>query len=648
MATKATQSVVVPVKGMTCASCISHVTRALKDIRGVEDVDVNLASEKATLRLHDGDVNVEDIEDALVDAGYRLGSETISLEIRGMTCASCISHVGRALEAVPGVLDSSVNLATERTPVTHVPGVATIGEMRKAVEDAGYSVASAAEDKDGALDDHSELSALRRKIILSLAVAAAIMAVSALSSLRDALPFRADFLFLALATPVQFWAGHQFYVSAWSALRHYTSNMNTLIAVGTSVAFLYSVAATFLYDTFIFDSYDAETYFDTSTAIIGLVLLGRYLEARAKGRASGAIKALMGLQPKTARVVREDAEVDLAVGDLVRVRPGERVAADGEVVDGVSWVDESMLTGESVPVEKRPGTPVFGATVNTTGSFTFRATKTGQETALSQIIRLVEEAHGSRAPIQRLADVIASYFVPAVIGVAVAVFAVWYFLGPTPTYVYAMLTAVAVLIIACPCALGLATPTAIMVGTGKGAEQGILVRNAEALERAHRLQVVVLDKTGTLTTGRPAVTDVVAVDIGEDELLRLAGSAERASEHPLAQAVVTAATQRGQALSEVQEFRAVPGLGIEASIDGTGLLVGSLRLMQQRGVGLNGLEQRVAELSRQGKTATLVAVGGEVKGVVAVADTLKPDAKEGVRALKGVQTGEMGNSCSGR
>ena len=640
MATKANQSVVVPVRGMTCASCVSHVTRALKDIRGVEDVDVNLASEKATLQLHDCDVKVEDIEDALVDAGYRLGSETISLEIRGMTCASCVSHVGRALEAVPGVLDSSVNLATERATVTHVPGVATIAEMRKAVEDAGYSVASAAEDKDGSLDDHSELSALRRKIILSLAVAAAIMAVSAVSSLRDALPFRADFLFLALATPVQFWAGRQFYVSAWSALRHYTSNMNTLIAVGTSVAFIYSVAATFLYDTFIFNSYEAETYFDTSTAIIGLVLLGRYLEARAKGRASGAIKALMGLQPKTARVVREDAEVDLpveelAVGDLVRVRPGERIAADGEVVDGVSWVDESMLTGESVPVEKGPGTPVFGATVNTTGSFTFRSTKTGQETALSQIIRLVEEAQGSRAPIQRLADVIASYFVPAVIGVAVAVFAVWYFLGPTPTYVYAMLTAVAVLIIACPCALGLATPTAIMVGTGKGAEQGILVRNAEALERAHRLQVVVLDKTGTLTTGRPAVTDVVAVDIGEDELLRLAGSAERASEHPLAQAVVTAATQRGQALSEVQEFRAVPGLGIEASIDGTGLLVGNLRLMQQRGVGLNGLEKRAAELSRQGKTTTLVAVGGEVKGVVAVADTLKPGAKEGVRALKG-------------
>jgi Cu+-exporting ATPase len=606
----------------------------------VEEVDVNLATERATLEISSpGDVKLGDLADALQDAGYGVANEQIALNIGGMTCASCVRHVESALSSVEGVSSTNVNLATERATVEYLPGVAAISDMRHAVEDAGYSVLGVAGDELHEKSTPRELAVLRRKFVFGLAVAAAIMAMMAAPPLKTALPFRLDFLLLALATPVQFWAARQIYSSAWGALKHRTSNMNTLIAIGTSVAYFYSVAVTFFHSSSLFQGYDAETFFDTSTAIIGLILLGRYLEARAKGRASNAIKALMGLQPKTARVVRHSRELDIpledvVMADLVIVRPGEKVAVDGEVVDGLSWVDESMLTGESAPVEKSPGTQVYGATVNTTGSFTFRATKVGKDTVLSQIIRLVEEAQGSKAPIQRLADLIASYFVPTVIGVAAAVFAIWYVLGPAPTYLYAMLTAVAVLIIACPCAMGLATPTAIMVGTGKGAEYGILIRSAEALERAHGIQVVVMDKTGTLTTGRPTVTDIVASGISEPELLRLAASAERASEHPLGEAIVAAARERGLALSEVKEFNSIPGYGIQASIDGAGLIVGNLALMNDRGVPLNGLDQEATELSQQGKTALFVAVDGDVKGVVAVADALKPGSREAVTALR--------------
>ena len=576
---------------------------------------------------------------AAPQADGKAAHERVTLTIGGMTCASCVVHVERALRGVEGVDVANVNLATERATVEYSPGVARIGELRHAVEDAGYSVVGASGDEFNELATARELVLLRRKFVFSLAIAATIMAIMAIGSLRTALPFRPDFLFLALATPVQLWAGRQFYTASWGALKHRTTNMNTLIAVGTSVAYLYSVAATLFHDSFFFEGYDAETYFDTSTAIIGLVLLGRYLEAGAKGRASSAIRALMDLRPKTASVVRDGDELELPVeelvpGDLVRVRPGESVAVDGEVAEGASWVDESMLTGESSPVEKSSGAQVFGATVNTTGSFTFHATKTGDDMALSQIIRLVEDAQGSKAPIQRLADLIASYFVPTVIAVAAGVFAVWYVFGPEPTYVYAVLTAVAVLIIACPCAMGLATPTAIMVGTGKGAEQGILIRSAEALERAHKIQVVVLDKTGTLTTGRPTVTDVVAEGIDEDELLRLAASAERVSEHPLANAIVAAATDRGLALSDVDGFSALPGHGIQATVDGAGLVAGNLALLEQRGLASAGLAELEPGLSRQGKTVIFVALDGEVKGLIAVADAPRPEARSAVGALR--------------
>ena len=639
MTTETRKQITLAIKGMTCASCVSHVTHALEGVPGVEGVNVNLATEKATVDLGSRAVALDDLADAIRDAGYEVATEKVTLAVGGMTCASCVAHVEGALRGVKGVVSAGVNLATERATVKYVPGVAGISDMRHAVVEAGYTVLSVVgEDHDEAATP-KDVSILRTKFVLSLVVAVTIMALSAISRVGEALPFRLDFLLLTLATPVQLWAGRQFYMGAWGALKHRTSNMNTLIAVGTSVAYFYSVAVTLFHGSSFFEGRAAETYFDTSTAIIGLVLLGKYLEARAKSRASSAIKALMGLQPKTARAIRDGREVEvpveeLEVGDLVVIRPGERVPVDGDVVEGLSSVDESMLTGESVPVEKSTGGQVFGGTINATGSFTFRATKVGRETVLSQIIRLVEEAQGSKAPIQRLADLISSYFVPTVIGVAAGVFVLWLVFGPEPSYVNAILTAVAVLIIACPCAMGLATPTAIMVGTGKGAEHGILIRSAEALERAHKIRVVILDKTGTLTVGKPSVTDVVTRGMAEDEMLRLAASAERVSEHPLGEAIVAAAEQGGLVLEQAREFSAIPGFGMHASINGTRVLLGNPALMRREGLGLNGLEERAQELSRQGKTPMFVAVESDVVGIIAVADTVRPESKAAVEALR--------------
>ena len=641
MAVQVENRLEIAVKGMTCAACVGHVSNALEDVPGVESVTTNLATEKATVTLSgDGEVSMETLAEALEDAGYGVADERMTMNIGGMTCASCVGHVTKALEGVAGVEAATTNLATERATVEFVPGTVTIADLRHAVEDAGYSFEGLAGDEMRDTASPREQAMLRRKFVFSLGVAAIIMALTAIERATDALSFRLDYVFLVLAAPVQFWAGRQFYTSAWGALKHRTSNMNTLIAVGTSVAFVYSAFVTFFGDSSFFDGVETATYFDTSTAIVGLVLLGRFLEARAKGRASNAIRSLMGLQAKSARVVRDGEQVDVPLeevveGDLVVVRPGEKVATDGELVDGLSWIDESMLTGESAPVEKRPGDGVIGATINTTGGFTYRATKVGRDSMLAQIVRMVEEAQGSKAPIQRMADLIASYFVPVVILVAAAVFGIWFVLGPEPTYLYAMLTAVAVLIIACPCAMGLATPTAIMVGTGKGAENGILIRNAEALETAHKVEVVVLDKTGTLTTGHPTLTDVLVSGIEEDELLRLAASAEQGSEHPLGEAVVAAAAERGLVLSQADGFNAVPGFGIHATVDTKRLTVGNQALMEREGLSLNGLGDGASALSNQAKTAAFVALDGEVKGVLAIADALKPGAREAVEALQG-------------
>ena len=565
---------------------------------------------------------------------------TISLSIGGMTCAACVGHVEAALRGVEGVESAAVNLAAERATVRYRTDRAGIEDLRSAVEDEGYSVLEVGTGGDPSGKGGPTVE-IRAKMAFSLGVAAVVMLLPKAPSLLAALPVRLDILLLILATPVQFWAGRGFYVGAWKALRRGTSNMNTLIMVGTTVAYAYSAAVTLFPDTAAFAHYEAATFFETSTAIIGLVLLGRYLEARAKGRASEAIKGLMSLRPERATVVREGREVevpieDVGVGDQVRVLPGERIPVDGKVVAGDSWVDESLLTGESMPVQKAEKDEVYGATVNTTGSLTLEAVGVGKDALLARIIRLVEEAQGSRAPVQRLADVVSSYFVPAVIAVAAVVFLLWLSVGPAPSYVYAMVAAVAVLIIACPCAMGLATPTAIMVGTGRAAESGVLIRSAEALERAHKIEVVVLDKTGTLTTGVPKVTDVVARGLTENEILTLAGRLERASEHPVGRAIVAAAQERDLPMEgPVHTPRAVPGMGIVGEVDDRRIAVGSLRLGEEAGFSRNSLVETGQELARSAKTVSYVAVDGEIMGVIAVSDTVKEGIEEALASLRG-------------
>ncbi len=447
-------------------------------------------------------------------------------------------------------------------------------------------------------------------------------------------------LSLVIATPIQFWAGYGFYRGAWAALKHRTSNMNTLIALGTTAAYVYSVAVTLFPHLFMSAGVMPEVYFDTAVIIIGLILLGRWLEARAKGQTSEAIRRLVGLQPRTARVVRNGAEIDIpvehvVVGETIVVRPGEKVPVDGVVLSGNSSIDESMLTGESVPVDKQPGSEVVGASVNKTGSFTMRATKVGRDTVLAQIVRLVENAQGSKPPIQRVVDVVASYFVPAVIGVSLLTLAAWYFFGPDPRLTFALLYFVAVLIIACPCALGLATPTAIMVGTGKAAERGILIRDADALENAYKLDTVVLDKTGTLTAGKPIVTDVQPLNsLKESELLTLAASAERRSEHSLAEAILRYAQESSLSLHEPDEFESVTGGGVRARVAGHQVLIGNTRLIQANGIELDGAADLARNLAGGGKTAMHVAVDGRTVGVIAVADTLKPESRRAVDRLR--------------
>ena len=629
---------------------------ALTEVPGVESASVNLATERATVELDPLTVPASLLSDVLDDAGYGAVVDVATMNVGGMTCASCVGYVERALNEVPGVVSSSVNLATERATVRYLAGATGVDQLREAVDDAGYSVEGVADDTANEVADSERLARvheirdLKRKVALAGSVGIVLMTLMYIPlEVLGLTAFQLNLVLWVMATPVQFWAGAQFYRSAWGALKHTTANMNTLVAVGTSVAYAYSTAATFFGGVFeqahllhansVF-SHSTGTYFDASAIIIALILLGRLLEARAKGRTSESIRKLMGLRPRTALVVRDGQQVELpidqvVVDDQVAVRPGEKVAVDGAVIEGASSVDESMLTGESMPVEKTAGDPVYAATVNGTGGLRFRATRVGEDTVLSQVIRLVQDAQGSKAPIQRTADVVASYFVPAVLTIAVITWAVWLYWGPPPALTVAILNAVAVLVIACPCALGLATPTAIIVGTGKGAERGILIRNAEALERAHTVTTVVLDKTGTLTRGEPVVTDLTTADgMSENEMLRLAASAESGSEHPLGQAIRTAATERGVTLAEAAQFQAFPGHGIQAQVEGKSVALGNAGLLQQRGLALNGLQSRGQELTSQGKTAMWVVVDGKVTGLLAVADTLKPGAKEAVSALR--------------
>mgnify|MGYP000492278803 CR=1 FL=1 len=629
----------IPVTGMTCASCVRRVERALSRQEGVSEASVNFAAEKATVEYDPKVTDAVKLVAAVEGAGYGADARETSFGVTGMTCASCVGRVEKALKKAPGVLDVSVNLATERASVRYLGGEVQQRDLERAVESAGYGVDASGGEEDAGSAHEREYEKLRNNFIVA-AVLTALILVGSLPMMLGFMPpvpmGWLNFALLSLATPVQFWAGWRFYRGAWGALRHGQANMNTLVVLGTSAAYLYSLVATVAPGLF---AGRADVYFDTSALIVTLILLGRLLEMRAKGRTNEAIKKLAGLQARTARVVRDGEEVDVPVedvqiGDVIVVRPGEKVPVDGRVVSGSSAVDEAMITGESIPVTKRFGDEVIGATMNASGSFRFEAIRVGKDTALSQIVRMVEEAQGSKAPIQRLADRISGVFVPVVMALATLTFLVWLFFGPEPAFTFALLNTVAVLIIACPCAMGLATPTSIMVGTGKGAESGILVKGGEALEGAHKLDAVILDKTGTLTRGKPELTDVVVTNgIPEKEFLRLAASAERGSEHPLGEAIVRGAKDRGLSLADAGDFEAITGGGIRARVEGREVLVGTRRFLDESGISEDGLVPRGEELAASGKTPMFVAVDGRPAGLVAVADTVREESREAIEKL---------------
>jgi P-type Cu+ transporter len=565
--------------------------------------------------------------------------------VRGMHCAACVGKVERALTGLAGVERASVNLATEQATVSFDPERTSFDALQAAVRAAGYELAQPSTDEapGTALDaERAAREAEQRREKNKFVVGAVLSAPVLLGGMSHILPWvpaalQNPWLLLILTTPVQFWVGWQFHRGFLHDLRYRSASMSTLVSVGTSAAYFFSVAVTLWPHAF---PAHGVTYYDVSAVVITLVVLGRWLEARARGRTSEAIRRLVSLAPRTARVVRAGAEVDVPtaevhVGDFVRIRPGERIPVDGVVTEGASTIDESMLTGESLPVEKAPESKVFAGTVNRTGSFVFRAARVGRETALARIVALVAEAQGSRAPIQRLADRVAAIFVPIVLGIAGLTFLAWWAFGPEPAGLFALTNAVAVLVIACPCAMGLATPTAIMVATGRGAERGILVRSAAALELLERVDTVVFDKTGTLTVGRPAVTDVIALPpMSEDDVVALAAAAEQGSEHPLGEAIVASAKERGLALPPITEFTTVPGQGIDAMAPDGRVLLGNRTLMDARGVDVGALVPRAQGLAAEGKTAVYLAFGGRAIGLLAAADVLKSEAPEAVAALK--------------
>ncbi|MEZ4521723.1 MAG: heavy metal translocating P-type ATPase [Thermomicrobiales bacterium] len=651
----------IPIEGMFCASCVKRVERKLERVPGVSDVAVNLATEQARVSYDPEQASDADLYAAVEAAGYGVREDEITLDVEGMFCASCVKRVERKLERVPGVSSAPVNLATEQAVVHYNSASTSIEQLIEAVESAGYSArvhdeSSATESTVDANEQRhlDEMRDYKVKAVASISVSIVIMALMFWPSWLPDIPYfmnsmdmgghvmsqEMNFLLLALAAPIQIWAGRVFYRQAWAAGRHLQANMATLVVLGTTAAFGYSTLVTVWPDFVTNAGLEPETYFDSATIIIGLILLGRWLEARAKFQTTGAIKTLMGLAPRTASVIRDGSEVAIPIeevraGDVVRVRPGEKIPVDGSVLEGRSSIDESMLTGESLPVEKTSGDEVIGGTINTSGSFTFEATKVGEDTALAQIIRLVQDAQGSKAPLQRLADQIALYFVPAVMAVAAATFLLWLVIGPEPQFNFALTVTISVLIIACPCAMGLATPTAIMVGTGKGAESGVLIRGGESLEAAHSLTAIVLDKTGTITRGKPVVTDVLAADgFDRDRLLRVVASLESSSEHPLGRAIVDSATEASIELSTVSDFEAVTGHGVRGLVDGGEVLVGNRKLMTENGIDLGDAAHQAQDLARDGKTPVFAAIDGLFAGVIAIADPVKPTSAEAIAELQ--------------
>ena len=644
------RQIVLPVTGMTCANCVATIERNLKKENGVQTAVVNLSSERATVEFDPSLVGLDSLIGRVERAGYGIATGEADLHVRGLSDDNDARRLQKALEKIDGVRQVTVNYAAEKVHVSYIPTLAAQSDLRSAIKSAGFEALELGGDSRDAEAEarQAEIAHQRKLLIIGIVFTVPLFALAMARDLGF-LPMEwahapwVNWIMLVLATPVQFYVGWQYYRNGYKSLRNGSANMDVLIAMGSSAAYFYSLPVTFGW-------IPGHVYFETAAVIITLIRLGKFLEARAKGLTSEAIKKLMGLQAKTARVFRDGIELEISIedvhpGDFVLVRPGEKIPVDGVLVEGRSTVDESMITGESLPVSKGPGDPVIGATLNKQGAFKFEATKVGKETALAQIIRLVEEAQGSKAPIQKLADQVAAIFVPAVIGIAFITFLVWYFLVPMPinsdttVFTRAMMVMVAVLVIACPCALGLATPTAVMVGTGKGAEMGILLRNSEALERAGKVNVVVLDKTGTITRGQPSVTDVL-VDPhwqlngdAKTELVRLAASVEQVSEHPLGEAIAAEAGERGLTLSTPDGFKAEIGHGVEAMVDGKTLVVGSPRLMDQRGMELNGFSGDVQRLQSEAKTAILVGVDGVVRGVLGIADTVKDGSVKAIEDL---------------
>lgn len=633
------------VRGMHCASCVLTIERALKRVKGVENASVNLAAEKAIITRDPAEASDEELVRAVKDVGYELyskeeaaqgGTAEISMKILGMNSPHCASAVERAVKSLPGVISANLDFVNERAHFKLNLEKTSREVLERVIRDTGYTPIRESSPSENKVEEEKKKAEamMKKKILVGLGLSLLVM----LGSYIPGLPVLSrPVVILLLTIPVQFWVGSQFFSGLKLVWKYRTADMNTLVAVGTLSAFGFSVLATIAPEIFTDRGLEAGLYYDVSAVIITFILLGKYLEARARGRASQAIKKLMGLSPKTARLVKDgkDSTIPLEevqVGDILRIVPGDKIPVDGVLLEGNSSIDESMITGESMPVGKKSGDAVIGATINKYGTFTMRATKIGADTVLARIVKLVEDAQGSKAPIQKLADLIAAYFVPVVFVIAIGSFILWFIYGPQPSLAFALTNFVAVLIIACPCALGLATPIGMMVGIGKGAEIGVLIKDSEALELAHKVRAVVLDKTGTLTAGKPSVTDIV--DDKPDELLALAAAVEQGSEHPLGRAIVEAAKAKNIVLPEFSSFEAVAGAGVLAKVSGSEILIGTRSLMHDVGIEHSAWEEKMRVLEEEGKTVVIVAENARVRGIIAIADTLKPESKSAVAALK--------------
>ncbi|USK67034.1 heavy metal translocating P-type ATPase [Peribacillus frigoritolerans] len=630
------------ITGMTCAACATRIEKGLKKMEGVEEANVNLALEKSVIKYDAEKVSPQDFEKKIQDLGYDVVKEKKEFAITGMTCAACATRIEKGLNKMDGVSMANVNLALENATVEYDPSQATPVDIIQRVEKLGYGAIIKDDNKDAVDYRQKEIQKQKRKFIFSVILSFPLLWAMVSHFSFTSFIYLPDFLMnpwvqMALATPVQFIIGKQFYVGAYKALRNKSANMDVLVAMGTSAAYFYSVYQAFIS---IGNHHTAQLYFETSSILITLIILGKLFEAKAKGRSSEAIKKLMGLQAKTALVLRNGEELEIPleeviVGDTLLVKPGEKIPVDGEVVEGNSAVDESMLTGESIPVDKSMGDAVIGSTLNKNGFLKMKATKIGRDTALSQIIKVVEDAQGSKAPIQRLADQISGVFVPIVVGIALLTFLVWIIWVNPGEFTPALEAMIAVLVIACPCALGLATPTSIMAGSGRAAEFGILFKGGEHLETTHHIDTVILDKTGTVTNGKPELTDVIVDnDVDEEEFLSLIGAAEKKSEHPLAEAIVQGIQERGISLSLVQEFEAIPGYGVKTRVNQKEILVGTRKLMKQYNVDVSKVLNDMEDLEANGKTAMLASIDGKYAGLIAVADTIKDTSKKAIKRLK--------------